>query len=131
MLSYFFQCQSAAAAQSTALGLGHHHACALLVAEDLADPEDPRGGEIGLYSWGKNFYGQVGDQSFEPSAVPTKLNLGASLFSPSEALPAVVCCGDSHSVSLSRKGDMFVWGLSSSNQLGIGTYIASPSILCM
>lgn len=32
----------------------------------------------------------------------------------------MVCCGAAHSAALSRKGDMFVWGLSSCNQLGVG-----------
>ena len=32
--------------------------------------------------------------------------------------PAVVACGSNHSVLISRRGELFTWGLSSSGELG-------------
>jgi E3 ubiquitin-protein ligase HERC3 len=33
-------------------------------------------------------------------------------------MPAVVACGSSHTASISRRGELFTWGLASSGELG-------------
>lgn len=35
-------------------------------------------------------------------------------------MPAVVTCGSSHTATISRKGELFTWGLASSGELGHG-----------
>jgi alpha-tubulin suppressor-like RCC1 family protein len=40
------------------------------------------------------------------------------LQSPLNGQPAVVACGANHSALISRRGEMFTWGLSSSGELG-------------
>jgi len=35
-------------------------------------------------------------------------------------MPAVVMCGSSHTALISRKGELFTWGLASSGELGHG-----------
>lgn len=37
-------------------------------------------------------------------------------------MAAVVACGSNHSASISRRGELFMWGLGSSGELGMGQW---------
>ena len=39
-----------------------------------------------------------------------------------ETMPAVVACGSSHSASISRRGELFTWGLGVNGELGLGQW---------
>jgi alpha-tubulin suppressor-like RCC1 family protein len=39
-----------------------------------------------------------------------------------ETMPAVVSCGAHHSTSISRRGELFAWGLDSNGELGLGRW---------
>lgn len=71
-----------------------------------------------MYSWGAGEDGQLGTDpmynSHRPSQVPVPL-----------AVPVIqVACGNSHSLALTRGGDVFSWGLNSHGQLGLGKAVS-------
>lgn len=37
-----------------------------------------------------------------------------------EIMPAVISCGSAHTISISRKGTLYGWGLTTSGELGLG-----------
>lgn len=113
----FFSAQSAAAAQSTSLNLGAHHTAGLLVESDPAS-HDPRWGPVTLRTWGRNFYGQLGAVDFQDRPTPAPVRLGSTLVGEPDPLAAVVACGSSHSMCITRRGELFTWGLASSGELG-------------
>ena len=115
----FFKAQSAAASQATSLSLGTHHTVGLVVEEDPSS-WDPRHGPISLRTWGKGFYGQLGSAAFEDHEEPGEIQLSTSLAGEAKPPPAVVACGNSHSMCISRRGELFTWGLASSGELGHG-----------
>jgi E3 ubiquitin-protein ligase HERC3 len=39
-----------------------------------------------------------------------------------ETMPAVVACGNSHTASISRRGELFTWGLGCNGELGLGQW---------
>lgn len=71
------------------------------------------------------FHGQLGNTTFTDVVKPVATSLG---FKPcpdddereEETMPAVVACGSHHSASISRRGELFTWGLGSSGELGLG-----------
>jgi len=115
----FFTAQSAAAAQATSIALGAHHTAGLVVEEDPSS-WDPRYGRISLRTWGKGFYGQLGSAAFEDHEEPGEIQLSTSLGGEAKPPPAVVACGNSHTMCISRRGELFTWGLASSGELGHG-----------
>ena len=74
-----------------------------------------------VFSWGSNRFGQLGDHTTGNSSVPTCG--GRSTPRRIENLkqhPCVsVAAGEKHSVALSRKGEVYVWGDNSCGQLGV------------
>lgn len=67
-----------------------------------------------VLGWGFNFWGQLGignnENQWEPVCLGRlrKENI------------VEICCGQHHSVALSRKGDLFAWGHNAFGQLGVG-----------
>ena len=122
-LLQFVQGQSAAAAQSTAVAMGTYHSVCLLSSTN----EDS--GMYGMYSFGRGFHGQLGTGCDEPTFSPTlikhveKQSL-VELYqgSKSNVRLAVVHAGSSHSAAISRRGELFMWGLASSGEVGQGSW---------
>jgi inhibitor of Bruton tyrosine kinase len=70
-----------------------------------------------VFSWGSNRFGQLGDSAFTVSA-------GSRSFprrvEDLKQCPCVaVAAGERHSVALSRKGEVYVWGDNTCGQLGV------------
>ena len=53
---------------------------------------------------------------YETLGSPSPLELSTDTSHP--VMPAVVACGSSHTGSISRRGELFTWGLASSGELG-------------
>ena len=87
------------------LETGAHHACA-------------RGAQ-GLYCWGENTSGQLGDGSFTDQLAPKKV--------PGSELWGSFALGRAHSCALDREGKAWCWGLNSASQLGDGGTATQPS----
>lgn len=65
----------------------------------------------GLYGWGSNASGQVGNNNSVDSLMPTKI--GASFW-------ASVSAGGAHSTGIRTDGTLFAWGSNSNGQVGNG-----------
>ncbi|XP_022604120.1 E3 ISG15--protein ligase HERC5-like [Seriola dumerili] len=80
-----------------------------------------------VFSWGAAEDGQLGINpscnNFRPSQVPIPL-----------PVPVIqVACGNSHSLALTKGGDVFSWGLNSHGQLGLGKNVSlqyTPVLVC-
>jgi len=59
-----------------------------------------------VYSWGDNAYGQLGQNTGEERKpnIPTAIELNEEIFIEK------ICCGDYHSLLLSREGDLYWFG---------------------
>ena len=64
----------------------------------------------GVYGWGHNQFGQLGDGTFESVTIPKQLYFDDEI--------ASLSCGIKHSMALTVNGRVFVWGLNSYGQLG-------------
>lgn len=114
--------QSNAAAQGTAIALGTYHTVALLCRPDEAAPE------YAMYSCGRGFHGQLGLETYDNREAPQRVGMverdihKVSLYQgqPDDIHLAVVSAGSSHSASISRRGELYTWGLASSGELGHG-----------
>ena len=76
-----------------------------------------------LFSWGRGEGGQLG----HPAVLLTTTNEGDVYLSTPTMIEVLahnfieeVVAGDAHSVCLDRQGNIFIWGFSSSGQLGLG-----------
>lgn len=130
-LLHFVNNQSAAAAQATAVSSGGQHTTALLLPETNQGTH-PR---HGLYSFGRNFHGQLGASDFEDKKEPALVGIGFRQCHDNpameeETMPAVVACGSRHSTCISRRGELFSWGLNKTGELGLGRWssleVSSP-----
>ncbi|PNW75480.1 hypothetical protein CHLRE_12g528350v5 [Chlamydomonas reinhardtii] len=129
-LLHYVNSQSVAAAQATAVSCGAYHTAALLVPAELADDTSAntsRDCKHSLYTFGRGFHGQLGVGNHENSSVPRLASLGFRVCTDNpdteeETMPAVVACGSSHTASISRRGELFMWGLGSSGELGLGQW---------
>src|SRR5262245_66162679 len=69
----------------------------------------------GLYMWGYNDHGQLGNGTRTIGAtVPTAVAI------PGGALVAQVSVGSQHVIALTTDGRVFAWGLNNLGQLGLG-----------
>ncbi len=133
-LLHFVNSQSAAAAQATAVACGGHHTAALLLESGDSCSGSDLGSRHSLFTFGRNFHGQLGSPDFNDRKSPISVSLG---FKPcqdnpdleEETMPAVVACGAHHSTCISRRGELFSWGLGRSGELGQGrwTLVEVPS----
>jgi E3 ubiquitin-protein ligase HERC3 len=89
----------------------------------------------GVYSFGRGFHGQLGTGlDHSDSSLPTRIEdvskgedlIGLDTPDGKDIRLAVVHAGSSHSMAISRRGELFTWGLSSSGELGHGTW--SPTV---
>ena len=118
----FVNGQSAAAAQGTAVALGTYHT--VLLAGDTADTSGP---EYAMFTMGRGFHGQLGNNEHENVHHPVRVDeidrdrpIALYRGTPDDIHLAVVTAGSSHSASISRRGELYTWGLASSGELGHG-----------
>ncbi len=97
-----------------AVALGYFHSIAL--TEDGT-----------VYSWGYNWYGQLGDNSTTNSSIPVKVLKGAYsegttyLGDNSSNKIIAVALGERHSIALAEDGTVYSWGRNEYGQLGDNT----------
>ncbi|KAL6762295.1 regulator of chromosome condensation 1/beta-lactamase-inhibitor protein II [Haematococcus lacustris] len=121
MLLQYVTCQSQAAAQATSVACGAYHTSALLV------PSTIPGARHSLHMFGRGFHGQLGNDHFVSQKAPVVVSLGFKSCQDNseleeETMPAVVACGAHHSSSISRKGELYSWGLGCNGELGLGRW---------
>mmetsp|Transcript_8992 Transcript_8992/g.15604 ORF Transcript_8992/g.15604 Transcript_8992/m.15604 type:complete len:661 (+) Transcript_8992:155-2137(+) len=126
MLLQYVNCQSAAAAQATAIACGAYHTSALLIPRHSSCTND-KAPRHSLYTFGRGFHGQLGNGGFASQELPSHVTLGFKACTDNadneeETMPAVVACGAHHSTAISRKGELYSWGLGSNGELGLGRW---------
>ena len=67
-----------------------------------------------VYAWGENDFGQLGDNSTNPSFVPTAVDL------PSGVSIAQVSAGEDYALAVTTGGQVYAWGDDTFGQLGNG-----------
>jgi len=74
-----------------------------------------------VYSWGSNRFGQLGDTATSSSVTTPcgSRNIPRRVEGLKQHPCAAVAAGEKHSVALSRKGEVYVWGDNASGQLGV------------
>jgi alpha-tubulin suppressor-like RCC1 family protein len=74
-----------------------------------------------VYSWGSNRFGQLGDHSVgtSPTASCGSRSIPRRVENLKQHACVAVAAGEKHSVALSRKGEVYVWGDNTSGQLGV------------
>ncbi|BDR52784.1 hypothetical protein KIM372_06910 [Bombiscardovia nodaiensis] len=72
----------------------------------------------GLYAWGQNLYGQLGDDSLTNKYVPVKVKEGA--IAAGTYITAIIA-GYQHSIALGSNHALYSWGLNNYGQLGDGS----------
>lgn len=66
---------------------------------------------LGLWGWGGNLYGQVGNAGFVDVTAPTKIGNGTATWT-------AVSAGAFHSSAIRADGTLFAWGLNTNGQVG-------------
>ena len=77
-----------------------------------------------LYAWGRNNYGQLGDNSTTSRLAPVALAQGAA---PADTRFTQVSAGVDHSLALAADGTLYAWGFNAYGQLGDGTATTRPA----
>lgn len=74
-----------------------------------------------VYSWGSNRFGQLGDHATGSSPIATcgSRSIPRRVENLKQHPCVAVAAGEKHSVALSRKGEVYVWGDNTSGQLGV------------
>lgn len=67
-----------------------------------------------IWSWGCNNDGQLGSGNTNSRNYPVVINMGKIIFTK-------ISCGWAHSGAINDQSELFMWGLNSSNQLGISS----------
>lgn len=70
--------------------------------------------EGAIYAWGANWYGQLGDGTYEGRDSVTEVSV------PGETFKAI-SAGDYHSLAIASDGSVFAWGANWEGQLGDGS----------
>nr|WIF89110.1 InlB B-repeat-containing protein [Acholeplasma laidlawii] len=71
-----------------------------------------------LFTWGRNYYGQLGDGTTTDKYSPTEITSQFSLSTGDQIIS--VSLGQYHSTALTSSGRLFTWGYNNSGQLGNG-----------
>ncbi|MEU8545366.1 Ig-like domain repeat protein, partial [Streptomyces sp. NPDC048717] len=69
----------------------------------------------GVYAWGINNYGQLGDGTTTSSTTPVKVDLPAGVH------VTALASGSNHTLALTADGRVYAWGWNAYGQLGDGT----------
>ena len=81
-----------------------------------------------VYAWGRNNYGQLGNNSSNDSKVPVRVRDPANPTDASKGLKAIqVSAGSSHSLALDAQGNIWTWGSNNWNVLGKNAVNSSSS----
>ena len=72
-----------------------------------------------LFTWGHNYYGQLGDGTTTSKPTPTEITSRFSLATGDRIIQ--VSLGADHSTALTSSGRLFTWGRNNDSQLGDGT----------
>jgi len=75
-----------------------------------------------VYTWGRNNYGQLGNENNTNSSVPVAVNTSGVL---SGKTITKVAAGDSHTIALASDGTVYTWGYNGLGQLGNGNNTSS------
>jgi alpha-tubulin suppressor-like RCC1 family protein len=75
-----------------------------------------------VYTWGNNYYGQLGNNSNTDSNVPVAVYTSGVL---SDKTITQVAAGYYHSIALASNGAVYTWGYNDSGQLGDGSNTSS------
>ena len=75
-------------------------------------------GNGSLFSWGYNYYGQLGDGTTTDRQSPVSVNMGGVLNGKNITQ---ISAGYYHTIALSTDGFIFSWGENNYGQLGDGT----------
>jgi alpha-tubulin suppressor-like RCC1 family protein len=78
-----------------------------------------------IYTWGQNFYGQIGNGGFGNYSVYTPINITEGFGLEDDHLINYIS-GKYHNFALTKKTNLLVWGYNAYGQLGIGSYINNP-----
>ena len=72
-----------------------------------------------LHTWGKNYFGSLGDNSTTDRTAPVAVNTASGTSSLyGKTVVAIAGGGDFHSIALASDGTLHTWGYGSSGQLG-------------
>lgn len=71
----------------------------------------------GVYCWGRNHQGQIGNGTLTQQPAPVEVTTGAT----------AVAVGQNHSCAVVAGGSVYCWGYNANGELGIGAYGASVS----
>lgn len=85
----------------TAIAVGHYHSLAVTSTG-------------AVYTWGYNGFGQLGNGTTTPSAIPVLVPL------PAGVIATAVGAGDNHSLVVTSTGSVYAFGKNSFGQLGDG-----------
>lgn len=80
----------------------------------------------GLYSWGQNDRGQLGNGIAPSTSSPVAVNMSGALAGKQ---PATLATGDDHVLCLTADGGLYAWGANDHGQLGIGTTTDRPTVV--
>jgi alpha-tubulin suppressor-like RCC1 family protein len=95
------------------IAAGGSHSCAAL-SYDASYAE-------GIYCWGLNDSGQLGDSSTTQRAMATAVDISNIGSTSNSVWFTQIVAGDKHTCALRNDGAVFCWGLNSSGQLGDGS----------
>ena len=83
------------------VSMGSHHALAIK-------------NDGSLWSWGANFYGQLGDGTSVSKSSPVQIGFSQDW--------SVISAGAGHSMAIKNDGTLWAWGFNKYGQLGDGTH---------
>ena len=80
-----------------------------------------------LYSWGDNYYGEVGDGTTTDHLSPEMIALASGV------TPTAIAAGDGDSLAIGSDGNLYAWGANDYGELGDGTtaHHNSPEVITL
>jgi inhibitor of Bruton tyrosine kinase len=72
-----------------------------------------------VWSWGNNQFGQLGDSGTSSSSTATSRSVPKPVEDLKQVPCSAVAAGERHSVALSQRGEVYVWGNNGAGQMGV------------
>ena len=83
-----------------------------------------------VYTWGENYYGQLGDGTANNSNVPICISdISGNILNGKKIVQ--ISAGDGHTTAIDKEGKVYVWGYNGYGQLGDGTTNNSNVPICI